>query len=576
MRDLATEVRSVDLDAICSEFDRLIRAAPRRASSGKPYFTVTHEGIPSSRDATNRREEHLAIALRNLDCYWPRANGGWIKLIDYQVPLKANMHDGGVGKIDLLGVTDTGRFAIVELKIDPPEGRRNDNPLVALLEGVRYAAMLIADLAAIAAEAGERFGLKIALDRPLVQLLAPAAWWEGWLRDPSAGEWEVDFHDVVRRIESRLRIAIEFVAIEDVSLQLGLRGAAPRLERCPRLHTVSLDRRTVGAELVIRPAGTTTRTRYLGALDESLWAWAKRNAADALDGRDGKSRPPVLRPERADLNVLVPDDQHQAEIIRQTVPRSQRHRHFGSLRSSQAIAQSFFATLAAFDRLDVLAGLTAECGRQAFFEQGGGWRAELEAEIKTLGEPRPTSVDVQLSRGDKLVSVECKLTEAEFGTCSRPRLRETDPSYLAQHCDGSYHAQMERLERCPLTAIGVRYWSMLPDLFAWPADQDHDPCEFGQVYQLGRNLLASLAGPDGRVNLGRGHMLVVYDARNPAFQPGGYANAQWELAVSRCLRPGLLRRVSWQRLVSALDKAPDLTWLAEAMFEKYGIRSSVD
>jgi len=82
MRDLATEVRSLDLDAICSEFDRLIQAAPRRASSGKRYFTVSHEGIPSSRDATNRREEHLAIALRNLDCYWARPNGGCIKLID--------------------------------------------------------------------------------------------------------------------------------------------------------------------------------------------------------------------------------------------------------------------------------------------------------------------------------------------------------------------------------------------------------------------------------------------------------------------------------------------------------------
>jgi hypothetical protein len=35
--------------------------------------------------------------------------------------------------------------------------------------------------------------------------------------------------------------------------------------------------------------------------------------------------------------------------------------------------------------------------------------------VATLGEPRPTSIDVLLTKGTHRVAVECKFTEAEFG-----------------------------------------------------------------------------------------------------------------------------------------------------------------
>lgn len=42
------------------------------------------------------------------------------------------------------------------------------------------------------------------------------------------------------------------------------------------------------------------------------------------------------------------------------------------------------------------------------------------------------------------------------------------------------------------------------------------------------------------------------------------------MAASRAL--GLLRRASWQGLMSVLAEAPELAWLVEGVRDKYGIR----
>lgn len=51
------------------------------------------------------------------------------------------------------------------------------------------------------------------------------------------------------------------------------------------------------------------------------------------------------------------------------------------MKSSQALTQSVFGALAAFDRLDILAGIEAECVRPAFFTNAGGWKAKLEFSV---------------------------------------------------------------------------------------------------------------------------------------------------------------------------------------------------
>lgn len=171
-RGLDGAMASIDPDDLCAEYSALLKAAPRRAHAGKTYF-VGHTGVPSAAGSSNRLEEHCAIALVNLGRRWPRPEGGWFRILDYQVPLKASQADARIGEIDLLGVTNLGRVMAVELKVMGHNGRRGDAPATALMEGLRYAAILEANLDAIASEAERRFGVRVLKLPPIVQLLAP-------------------------------------------------------------------------------------------------------------------------------------------------------------------------------------------------------------------------------------------------------------------------------------------------------------------------------------------------------------------------------------------------------------------
>ena len=161
-----------------------------------------------------------------------------------------------------------------------------------------------------------------------------------------------------------------------------------------------------------------TEKQYLDRVFRTLWDWAEQHCSGLLGGS------PVLRPEFADRNVLVPPDGAHADAIHAAIAQKQRHRWFRSLRSSQALAQSVFGAITAFNRLDILQGIAAECGCPAFFTDSEDWCLEMECAIddnntmKEKGKGR-TSIDVLLDGPERRVAVECKFTEVEFGRCSR-------------------------------------------------------------------------------------------------------------------------------------------------------------
>lgn len=312
----------------------------------------------------------------------------------------------------------------------------------------------------------------------------------------------------------------------------------------------------------------TSYREYEEALLGSLWAWADRNHPQELDGGKRCGRPPVLAKDFESGNILIPPDESRAARICCAISPRARHRYFGSFKSSQALTISVFGAVKEYRRIDLLENVTSECGRQAFFRNSKEMNLEIEKRISWLGERRSTSVDVFLSGAQYRVAVECKFTEREFGACSRTRRRCRSSEY----CDGNYRIQNGRTHRCALTEIGVRYWEYLPHLFHWPFDQDHNPCPFGSVYQLARNAMAAAVMPNGRVDTAGGHVLVVYDARNPAFGEGRKARKQLESVEAACRVPGLVRRLSWQRLLTAVSRAPELDYLVAALAGKYGLK----
>lgn len=285
--------------------------------------------------------------------------------------------------------------------------------------------------------------------------------------------------------------------------------------------------------------------------------------------------PTVFKRMHATRNILVPCDASPQTVkaIQDAVAPADRHTWFSSLSSSQALCQSVFAGLRETGHIRALRGLLAEDGRVAFGERGDDWELTLEHKVKTLNEPRPTSIDA-FFHGTRRIAVEVKFAESEFGTCSRPRLKANEPHYERDHCDGNFSMQRDRSERCSLTSQGIRYWEHIPRFLTWYGDSDCRPCPLAQSYQLVRNLLAANLDEKGSLSSPEGHVLVIYDDRNPAFASGGKACAQWIATFAASRFPHMLRKLSWQRIAGHLAGVAELRWLVDGLRLKYGIVAS--
>ncbi len=256
--DLAENISRIDRRVLRMEYEELRRRAPQRWSKGKRYFVETHDGSLSTSGGSNRFEEHLAIALWREDTVWRGPRTGRFRLLDYQVPLKAQGSDKTIGNVDLLGVTDRGQLTVIEMKVKP-EGRmrRGESPVAALIQGLRYAAIVEANRASIAKEAKERFDTKIVEEPPIVQILAPIAWWFGWLQlvgstRRAAGHWESNFAELARDIEEQLGVVVECVALDDLKptdIDYGSDGNQPQISRAVMFYPVC-----VGETTAIGPA----------------------------------------------------------------------------------------------------------------------------------------------------------------------------------------------------------------------------------------------------------------------------------------------------------------------------------
>ena len=289
---------------------------------------------------------------------------------------------------------------------------------------------------------------------------------------------------------------------------------------------------------------------YLKSLVHQFWDYAEAELIleePLLDSEQrDERRPPVFRKDKEARNLLIPpgaNSKYRA-AVEATIPLKERHRWFRSMKSSQAVAQSVFGNLIVSGKLSLLESLESDQGLPAFCDNLAKASVQLEYSVKHLGEPRPTSVDLWVN-GSRRIAVECKLTEEDFGTCSRPRLKEgKDSNFSRDHCDGNYTRQRARQSRCSLTEIGVRYWDHVSGLFDWSGNDDLVPCPLSSTYQLVRNVLAACVSPDGYIDTNKAHALIIYDARNPSFQSGGVANNQWNAARAALKEPGLLRSCS--------------------------------
>lgn len=232
--------RSLDIDALSNAYAYLVQNAPKRGLTQRPYFQTSHDGFPSGNETSNRREEHLALALFNQSTQFNFPSGRDLNIIDYQTPLKSKQGDKGIGKIDLFGVIDNSIPAVIELKIDSTKGRKADTPLRALLEGLAYCAVVEANILDIADEAKSMFSLHVTQTRPDLIVMAPNDYWISYLSHPRAGDWLPVFETMVTECKQKLHINIHLTSLLNAEFKMGSFEKRPRMKGQCKLVPVGL------------------------------------------------------------------------------------------------------------------------------------------------------------------------------------------------------------------------------------------------------------------------------------------------------------------------------------------------
>ena len=230
-------------DELATLYRELCASAPRRHRRNKRYFEG-RSGTTSSGEQSNRREEHLAVAVRNAFCSTrPLAleHGHTLTLLDYQTPLKERRDDKGIGKVDLFGVIGGTLPCVIELKVPTAHGGCSDTPLRAFLEAFAYCAIVEANIDDLAAEAKETLGCTIKRARPTLMVMAPEDYWVSYLRHPRAGDWWPPLERLAADLADSLGLESHFIALRDAGFEMGLAGNPPQLTgECQPISVASL------------------------------------------------------------------------------------------------------------------------------------------------------------------------------------------------------------------------------------------------------------------------------------------------------------------------------------------------
>ena len=300
---------------------------------------------------------------------------------------------------------------------------------------------------------------------------------------------------------------------------------------------------------------------------QRFWNYRRNEFKDQVHYFDNTHRekdgPPVFKSEYKHKNVIF--QQGTEEKTKFLIEEGRYHRWFRSMSSSQALTLSVFGNLKVLNRLDLLAGINGDDGTSIFFQGGASLSdCHLEYRVNVLGESRSTSVDVFI-KDSHCVAIECKLMEREIGPCSSGKYKKG--------CDGRYGVGDGKPYKCYKTYRDVKYWKYIPRIFNWSDDKKYDPCPLLDSYQLVRNILSACIVQEGKIDPENGHAVLVYDARNPAFQLGGIGYKIFHEVKCSLKKPSLLQKCSWQMIVKAIKNDANLHWLVSTLDKKYGLHA---
>jgi hypothetical protein len=228
---------ALSIDELLLRFEQEAKCAPRRGLH-RPFFG-RHTGKTTSGLATNRREEHLAIALWSAyrESGFALPDGTTLFPLDYQLPLKSHRDEANalLGKVDLFCGESGGGPWVSEVKIRSARNGRVDTPLKALLEALAYCATLDPDMRYVSREsdAKKRTLLHVVSPtRPNLLILAPSEYWDVCDLAEARHSWRESLQALGQRIELALKVKVRFVRMENCSWEMPTSGM-PRLIESP-------------------------------------------------------------------------------------------------------------------------------------------------------------------------------------------------------------------------------------------------------------------------------------------------------------------------------------------------------
>jgi hypothetical protein len=235
------------------------------------------------------------------------------------------------------------------------------------------------------------------------------------------------------------------------------------------------------------------------------------------------------------------------------------HRGVHSPKSSQAVAIDVFETVNRLPSRNRIVGAWAELLRLPAGPTDN-WELTLEYSVDTglLGEPQETQIDALAKSESGIIVFECKFTEADGGACSQVDEIGKGAHKGLRQCNGNYEEQVNLVNgksaRCALTAKGVRYWDLIPDVMNLDAKMDYTPCPVaGGSYQWMRNLVAARAlSLKARVPAAFG--LVYADGPFPMAKK--LKDPEWKRQLTKSVagRAVHLEAVSYQELIRVARK----------------------
>jgi hypothetical protein len=231
----AVAIAALSEDQLRLMFEQQRKTAPCRGLH-KPYF-VGHDGKTTSGRATNRREEHLAIALWRAyrQCGFALPDGTRLFPLEYQLPLKSHRDrvNAGLGKADLFCVQSEGEPWIAEMKVHPMRGGRVDTPLKALLEALAYCAILDADMRHLSRESDDKKLVLLRTVSPLrpnLLILAPSEYWDLCGLTEERHCWRGAIQALSQRIELTFKIKVRFVRMDNCRWEITACGVPNLIE----------------------------------------------------------------------------------------------------------------------------------------------------------------------------------------------------------------------------------------------------------------------------------------------------------------------------------------------------------